>query len=308
MLSTLNALLPVILVIAIGNLVARTGIITGDQWRGVERLAYFVLFPAILIVTIARVDFSQLPALPLGATLLSTVLVMSALVLALRPVLANVYKINGPRFTSIFQGVVRWNAFVALALVNSLIGPEGLALCAVAMVVMIPVLNVISVLVLSRYAGGSTPTFSKILRDLYTNPFILGTLGGLALNVVQEPVPGFIWHTLEILGSAALPVGIVCVGASLDLAALRRPGPALTSGTVLRLLGMPCLAAAFASLFGVTGTGLAVVIIANAVPSAGGSYLLAKQMGGDAKLMAEILTLQTVLCVVTLPLAVLLLG
>lgn len=302
MLMTINALLPVILVIAAGYLVARSGIITGDQWHGVERLTYFVLFPAILFKTIALVDFSTMPTLSMGATLVAAIFTMAAIMLALRPAFLNVWGITGPRFTSIFQGVLRWNGFIALAVAAEFIGSDGVALVAVAMVFMIPILNVICVLVLSRYAGGEAPTTAKILRDLYTNPFILSILAGLAVNLSGLPIPSILQSTLTILGSAALPVGIVCVGAGLDLGALRRPGPVLMSGTLIRLLGMPLLAAGFAMIFGVTGPALAATVIAASVPSAGSAYVLARQMGGDAKLMAEILTLQTVAAMATIPL------
>lgn len=302
MLMTINALLPVILVIAIGHLVSRTGIISGDQWRGIEQLAYYVLFPAILIETIGRVRFDELPALEMGGALLSSVLAMGVLLLLLRPVLQKVWSIEGYRFTSIFQGSVRWNTFIALALAANLIGVEGLALLAIAMVFMIPVLNVMSILVLSRYAGGEPPTVRKILKDLFTNPFIVSILVALAINLTGLPLPEFVWSTMDILGSAALPVGIVCVGAGLDLSALRRPGPALTTGTLVRMLLMPLIAAGFAMLYGVTGAAQTATIIAASVPAASSSYILAKQMGGDAKLMAEILTLQSLLAVATIPL------
>ena len=82
-----NALLPVLLVIATGHLVARMGIITGEQWRGIERIAYFVLFPAIIIATVAQTDFMALPAFEMSATLVASVVAMAAIALALQPLL-----------------------------------------------------------------------------------------------------------------------------------------------------------------------------------------------------------------------------
>jgi predicted permease len=111
-------------------------------------------------------------------------------------------------------------------------------------------------------------------------------------------------EALDMLGRAALAAGILAAGAGLDLSALRRPGIALGGATVLRLVGMPLLAALFAGMLGVSGPALAVAIIATAVPTATASYVLARRMGGDAKLISEIITLQTVAAVVTLPLAV----
>src|SRR5690606_24540649 len=142
-----------------------------------------------------------------------SILTVAALALALRPLLARWFAMSGPRFTSVFQGAIRWNTFVALALGGELIGADGLALLAVAIVAMIPVLNVICVLVLTRYASGTAPGWRKILIDLIKNPFIWSTSLGLFLNVTGLPLPGFVVSTLTMLGSAALPIGIVCVGA-----------------------------------------------------------------------------------------------
>ncbi len=306
MLSILAALAPVILVIASGHLIARTGLITGEQWRGVERLAYFVLFPAVLFRTISQADFARFPTLNMGAALLATILAMAVLLLLARTSIERIWGIGPARFTSIFQGTLRWNAMIALAIADNVAGDTGLAMLAVAMVFMIPVLNVASILVLSHYASGTTPSGAKLLKDLYTNPFIISIGAGVLLNVSGLSLPSVVSDTLEIFSRAALPIGIICVGAGLDLGSLRRPGPALTIGTFLRPVFMPLLAFGFATLFGVSGTALTVIVIASTVPCASNSYILARQMGGDAKLMAEIITLQTLAATVTTTLALLL--
>lgn len=305
MLTILAALTPVILVIACGYLIARTGLITGEQWRGVEKLAYFVLFPAVLFRTISQADFASFPTLNMGGALLASILCMAAVLMLARTAIERIWGITPARFTSIFQGTLRWNAMIALAIADNVAGDLGLALLAVAMVFMIPVLNVVSILVLSRYASGTTPSGARILKDLVTNPFIVSIGAGVVFNISSLALPLVIDDTLEIFSRAALPIGIVCVGAGLDLGSLRRPGPALTLGTFLRPLVMPLLAFGFATLFGVSGPALVVIIIASSVPCASNSYLLARQMGGDAKLMAEIITLQTLAATVTIPAALL---
>jgi len=305
MLTILSALVPVILVIASGYLIARTGLITGEQWRGVEQLAFYALFPAVLFRTIALADFNSFPTLNMGGALLAAVTVIALALLGARTAIERIWGIGPDRYTSIFQGTLRWNAMIALAIADNVAGDAGLAMLAVAMVFMIPVLNIASILVLSRYASGTAPSGAKIARDLYTNPFILSIGAGVVWNLSGLSLPSMLDETLEIFARAALPIGIICVGAGLDLRSLRRPGPALTMGTFLRPVFMPLLAFGFAGLFGVTGPALAIVIIASSVPCASNSYLLARQMGGDAKLMAEIITLQTLAATVTIPLALL---
>ncbi|WP_305987028.1 AEC family transporter [Roseibium sp. MMSF_3544] len=305
MFVTFAALMPVILVIASGYLIARTGAISGEQWRGVENLAYFVLFPAVLFETISKADFAAFPTFNMGGALLASIFTMAALLLGARTAIERTFGIPAVRFTSIFQGTLRWNAMIALAIADNIAGETGLALLAVAMVFMIPVVNVLSILVLSRYASGAAPSGAKVLKDLFTNPFILSIVAGVLFNLSGLTLPGVFADTLEIFARASLPIGIICVGAGLNLSALRRPGPALTMGTFLRPLLMPVLAFGFASLFGVDGPAFMAMIVASAVPCASNSFLLAKQMGGDAKLMAEIITLQTLAATVTVPLALL---
>ncbi|MEG9884564.1 MAG: AEC family transporter [Hyphomicrobiales bacterium] len=306
--AILDALLPVLLIIAAGHVVARLGIITGEQWRGVERIAYFLLFPAMIISTVAQTDFKTLPTVHMSVVLVLSILVMAGVLLALRPVLHSVLGIEGARFTSVFQGAVRWNSFVALAIAGKLLGPDGISLIAVAFVVVNPLVNLACVFALSRFVGGQAPSAGKLLLDLIGNPFIWSTLVGLGLNVTGSTLPEVVSSTLEMLGAAALPVGIVCFGARLEPRTLRRPGPALMIATTLRLLVMPAFGFSFAMITGLVHEALLAVMIALSVPAGGGAYLLARQRGGDAVLMAEILTLQTLAAAATMPVIFLLVA
>ena len=305
---TLAALLPIILIIATGYTITRAGLISTDHWHGIERLAYYLLFPALLFKSVGTVDFDKLPALSMGIALLLTILSLIGFTIALRPLLERKWGISGPRFTSIFQGTARWNGFLALAIANNLMGLDGVALLAVAMAVMIPVLNTASIVVLSRYGQAARPSPVKILRDLATNPFNVAIIAGLAVNFLGLPVPSALMATLNMVGQAALPVGIICIGAGLDLSSLRRPGPALTLGSFMRPIISPALGYGFAALLGLDGQAHVAVIIACCVPTAANAYILAKLMGGDAKLMAEIITLQTLTAMVTMPVTLLLLA
>jgi predicted permease len=304
MMVAIEALLPILLVTALGWVIARLQVVSEQGWAGIETIAYQVLFPSIVILNVAQADFSALPAATLGVALFSAVVTMSVICLVLRPFVAEFLRLDGARFTSVLQGATRWNTFIALAMAANLYGVEGVALTAVAIVAMTPVLNLINVAALSWFAAGTRPSPRRFSLDLAGNPFIWSSAAGIVLNLLGVDLPQPIAGALGMLGAAALAIGILAVGAGLDLSALRRPGPALTTATLLRLIGMPLLAALFCSLFGVTGAARGVALVAAAVPTAGGAYLLARRMGGDARLMAEIITLQTVAAALTLPLAI----
>ncbi len=306
--DVLSSLIPVFLVIVVGWFTKFTKTVNDQQWAGFEKVTYFVLFPAVIIETLVKADLSRVPILGVGGALVAAILTMSAILLTLRGWLSARLNMDGPAFTSVFQGATRWNTFVALAVSGSLYGPMGLTLSAVAIGAMIPLLNVLAIGVLSRYASATPLTAKGFLVTLVKNPFVWSCMIGIGLNVVGLPIPKTILNATEVLGRASLAAGLLVVGAGLEIGRLHRPGPALGLSLVLKLVAMPVFATGFATLFGVTGTGLGVVVVSTAVPTAGGAYILARQMGGDAPLMAEILTIQTLVAMLTMPLAIVVLG
>lgn len=179
---------------------------------------------------------------------------------------------------------------------------------AIAVAAMIPLLNVICVLVLARYANGKPMSAGATVRSILYNPFMWSSLLGLALNPLQWALPTAFIGYLDVLGRASLGIGLLVVGAGLDLKRLARPNLAHGAAVVLKLVAMPLLGWLFARQLGVSGPALTMTVIAAAVPTATSAYFLARDLGGDAPLMAEITTLQTVLALATLPVAVFLLG
>ena len=228
---------------------------------------------------------------------------MSLLCLALRPLLVR-QGVDGPAFTSIFQGAIRWQTYVALSVARNLYGADGLALASVAMVALIPLGNVLSVLVLAHYASPEKQSARAIVMTVVKNPLIWACVIGLGVNVAHLPLPK-IWHEVaDALGASSLAIGLLVNGAGLHLQGLLRPSLAAATGVILKLAAMPALAIAFGIWFGVSGTGLVIVAVCSAVPTAPSAYVLARQMGGDAPLLAQIITLQTILAAITMPIAI----
>ncbi len=274
------------------------------HWIGLERLVYFVLLPALLIETLSRANLSSVPIGGVGGALLLAVLIVSALCLALRPFLATTLGVDGPAFTSLFQSATRWQTFAALAIANNLYGDVGVALASVAMVAMIPILNVMCVAVLARYARPQRLAWPQMLLTIAQNPLIWACVIGLALNLTRLPVPGVAHDLADALGRSTLAIGLLVVGAGLQIGELIRPGVVAWLAVFLKLVVMPALAVGLGLLFGLSGVNLAVVACCASVPAASNAYILAKQMGGDAPLVAQILTLQTIVAVLTMPIAI----
>jgi malonate transporter len=303
MAAVMAALLPVFLLIVLGFVLKRSLLRLETQWHGLERLTYYVLFPVLLVQTLIKADLAKVPVAGVGGALFISALLMSVLCLGLRPLLVRC-AIDGPAFTSIFQGATRWQTYVALAVSGNLYGDVGLALASVAMVAIIPLVNVCSVAVLAHYAAPEKQSLRAIVMTVVRNPLIWACAIGLALNVLHLPLPR-IWHEVaDALGRSSLAIGLLVTGAGLHLAGIFRPSLAASVAVFLKLVLMPILAVALALWFGLSGFNLAIVAACSAVPASPSAYVLARQMGGDAPLLAQIITLQTILAALTMPIAI----
>lgn len=297
--AILAALVPVFLLIAAGWGVQRLRFPGGDFWPLAERFMYYFLFPALLVKETASARIGAYEPLILIATLLSTVAAMTVLTLSFKPTLA------GPAFSSFFQGSLRFNSYVGLGAVVALYGSDGIGLFAVAMAVCVPVLNTLSVAVLIRFGDARHTARLDLLGQLQliaTNPLILACLAGIALNLLGVRLPAAINTVAGILGQASIALGLLAVGAALDLSVLRRARWPVIGMCALNLVAFPAIMAGFAWLYGLEGLGRSVVVLWAALPTSAASYILARQLGGDAPLMAAGITATTVAAAVTVPL------
>jgi predicted permease len=304
--ATLAALVPIFLLIALGWILQRFRFPGGEFWPLAERFMYYFLFPALLIKESAAARIGQYEPLILIATLLAALLIMVGLILAMRPALP----IDGPAFTSVFQGTVRFNSYVGLAAVLALYGTAGVGLFAVAIAVCVPILNVFCVAVLVRYGGDAGRRIDAVtqLRLIATNPLIIACLIGIALNLAGVQLPAAVNSTAVVLCKSSFALWVMAVGAALDFRVLHAGRWPVLLMSVLKLLVFPAVMFGMARLLGLEGVGLAVVVLWAALPTSAASYVLARQLGGDAGLMAAGVTAETVLSAVTLPLMLALLG
>jgi len=296
LLLILGALGPIFALILLGHGLKRLQFPGDGFWPAAERFTYFVLFPALLVRHLALARLGDYAVGSVAVASVALLLSMTVIVYALRPWL----KVDGPAFTSVYQGVIRFNTYVGLAVVLAVFHAPGGTVAALVMAIMIPAINVLCVLVLNAHIGGSA-TVGRVLRGLITNPLILACSVGIGLNAGGIGLPWGSAAVLEILSRAALPLGLLAVGAGLRIDALARPG--LLAGTgALKLLVAPMLAGVFCWLVEPGRLETAVLVTFAALPSASTAYILARQLGGDAPLIAAIVTVETALAMVTLPL------
>ncbi len=296
-----TALLPIFLTIMVGFGVKQSGLINEDHWDSIDRLAYYVLFPAMVFQSITTADFTGVPVWRMAAAIILGLATMHVLLLVLRRAVQNILNIDGPGFTSVFQGAGRWHTFIGLALMPALFGQPGLALGALAAAAVIPLSNFSSVAVLTAYASHTKLRWTAVGLALIRNPFVLSCSFALLAKAIGLQLPGTIIQVLELIGRAALGVALLSVGAGLRLNYVTDTKAATIVATVLKLLILPVFMWIWTEILGVDGLARAVAILAGSVPTSAAAYILARQLGGDGPLMANIMTFQVICAAITLP-------
>ncbi|MBB3190195.1 AEC family transporter [Halomonas cerina] len=289
---------PLFLLILLGAVLARLRQPGGDFWPRMERLIYFLLFPAMLVATLAEADIHQVPVGRLALVLLGAIGVLGLLLWSLRRHLG----LAAPAFTSVFQGGLRFNTYVGVAGAAALHGSTGATVAAVAVALMVPVINVLCVSTFIAAGTLGQASLSASLAALARNPLILACLAGIGLNLSGIGLPGWSQDTVALLGRAALPLGLVAVGVALRPHALLRRDRGIWVANLVKLALMPVVVLTLAQMAGLDPVSRDVALLFAALPTATSAYILARQLGGDAELMAALITGQTLLAMATLPL------
>jgi malonate transporter len=298
--GALAAILPVFGVIAFGFVAKRLKIVPDTAWAAVNSFGYWLLYPAFLFSTVASADFSGPDTVKFLGCLMIGFALITAWALSLRVAINT----DGPAFTSVFQGSVRWNGFVILAAAPALYGPQGTALVALGFGPVVAFVNVISVSVMARWGKNEVQaTLSGALREVARNPLVLASIIGVIANLTGViALMGPASDALALLGRAAMPIALVSVGAALSFRELTKAPTRLVLGAVSKLLIAPAFMLAAGLAIGLPPLLLAVAVGVASMPSAPASYVLAREMGGDAPLMAGIVTATTLLALFTIPL------
>ncbi|MGR2738406.1 AEC family transporter [Billgrantia sp. Q4P2] len=293
-----DALGPLFLLILLGAALGRLRQPNGEFWAQLEKVIYFLLFPAMLVATLATANVGEVPVVRLAVALLGGMLIFAGVLWTTQRRLG----LEPAAFTSVFQGALRFNTYVGVAGAAALHGSAGATVAAVAVALMVPVVNVLCVA--SFIAAGTLgpSSLGKSLAALVRNPLILACLAGIGLNLTGIGLPGWSGATVELLGRAALPLGLVAVGVALRPQALLRIDRGVWASNLVKLVLMPALVFGVALLLGLDAVSRDVALLFAALPTATSAYILARQLGGDAELMAALITGQTLLAMLTLPL------
>ncbi|KXB31120.1 transporter [Dechloromonas denitrificans] len=290
--NTALLLLPDFALILLGAAIRRWMHLGDHFWSGVEKLVYFILFPALLINAIVKTRLDLGAALPLLGTALAAM--AGGMLLGLLPKMF--VRLPPLTFASVFQCAYRFNSYIALAVAGMLFGSPGIATMGLIVGAAVPVANLVSVWMLARHGEVG------LWREVARNPLIWGTAAGFLLNLAGFVPPAPLQAFLGRLADASIALGLITVGAALRLE--NTPGVRGVSLwlVTVKLLALPLIAAVTGRLLGLQGLNYQVVVLFAALPTASSAYILAMRMGGDGRSVAWLISATTLGSMLTLPL------
>lgn len=287
---------PIFLVLALGVLLRRRGLIDEAFTVSGSRLVFNIALPVLLFTQVATLDVAAGDHWAMiGFGMLATLLVFGLLELVCRIAVP----VRGERGV-IVQGGYRSNmAIIGLATCVNAFGEAGLQTGALYVGLVTILFNVLAVITLSRSLSRQPMSAGKMLKGIAGNPLIIGIVAGLVLALSGLGTGALLGRALEIVAALTLPLALLCTGAALDLRALRHaPGGALLA-VGAKLILVPAVFAAGAALAGFRGVEFGVLLLMSAAPTAAASYVMVQAMGGNATLAANIIALTTAGAIVT---------
>jgi len=294
---------PVFLLIVLGNVLRRIRVPDLSFWEVNDKLCYWVLIPALLFHFISQVSLSS-EMLYIYALIVFAGFVVT---FGISVLIGKLIGYPPEIWTSILQGSMRQNAFIALAIAGSFFGSEGLKIASLFMFIYVPTINIIIITTMvvslkNTHQKDSKKAISNIFIEIAKNPFILAMIAGLLVSLLPKEKMSILIDTTELLGSAALPIMLLTIGAKIKVRDLTLKITPIIISNSLKLIILPVIVYFVASYFKLSQVEIVVAVIFASVPTATMSYTLAKQFGADDQLMRGILTTQVALSFITIPL------
>ena len=288
--SIASVLLPDFSLILIGFIIFRVTKWNAEVWTSLEKLVYYVLFPALLFYSTSRspLDFSvtgQLLQVGIGACVSGMLLGWLA-----KPL----FKPGPMIFESGVQTAFRFNSYLALAVASRLAGEQGTSLMALLMGFCVPLCNMAAVHALMQRGG-------NLLKELIKNPLLMATASGVLFNLSGLQMPEIPAAILSRLGNASIALGLILVGAGLRLSGLHKAKGIAAYFIAVKLFAVPACAFFLGRLLDLPPLQFKIAVAFAALPTASGAYVLATRMGGNGPLVAFLISAGTLLSLATLP-------
>ncbi|HEY7865541.1 MAG TPA: AEC family transporter [Psychromonas sp.] len=293
---------PICLLLFLGWFLRRINFINEQFIDIASKLVFTVTLPTLLFLNIVKSDRET----DINFSLISYSLVANIVFFLLAFILTKLLAKNRDDHGAIIQGAFRANlAIIGLAYVDNIYGDAGLGLAAVYVAFHVVLYNVLSVLILMPKQDKITLNmFLGLFKSIFKNPLIIGILSGVLFFLFAIPVPEVMIDAGQYFAGMSLPMALLCTGGSLHLKTLNSDASVIWFATILKIIIAPILMTGGAYLLGFRGLELGLIFLMTAAPTAAASYVMARAMGANASLAANVIACTTVCSLLTYSLGI----
>jgi len=288
---------PICLLLFLGWFLKKTNTIDDAFIEVGSKLVFKITLPALLFLSIIKTNRD----IDIDFSLIIYSLIANFVFFIISIVGTRYFIKNKSEHGVVIQGAFRSNiAIIGLAYVANVYGDDGFAIAAVYVAFHTMLYNILSVIILSpKQEGISVDMFLGVFKSLMKNPLIIGITSGIIFFLFAIPVPEIVIHTGQYFSNMTLPLALLCTGGSLNIQALKDNSFNCRFSSMLKIIIGPVLITAGAYVYGFTGMPLGLIFFMSASPTAAASYVMARSMGHNSDLAANIIAMTTIGSLIT---------
>lgn len=286
--------MPSFVIIFLGRLITLKNLMASEQMDRIGKLTFSYLLSTKIFLEIADSGFGP----PSGGGLVPFCLLATTAVFLLTWALARRLMHQAASVGAFVQACFRCSFTVlGLSMIETFAGKEGVARAVPLLAATVILFNILACIVLVKPGGSTGGAFQNTLKSIISNPLILAVAAGLAVALSGITLPHLIRQPMEHLGSMAVPLSLLCIGASLNTAGIRRSLRYAMAAAVVKTFGAALVFLPVAALSGFRGYELTVIAIYLTAANPSANYVMALATDNDSDLAASAVVISTVLSV-----------
>lgn len=285
-----HAITPLLLLMLLGYGLKRWNFISAEGFAAMDKLSFHILIPAMLFCNVYNADFASQFHLK---AILFMELGIFGVFLAAFFLVPRLLPNRNADIATVIHGVSHGNlAVLGMPLIMNLFGPDQTAVYSILMACSSPLINPLMVFN-HVYFQGDQIRLRSLLRNIFTSPFLAGTLLGLGCNLLGIQFPTFLNTTISNLKSIATPLCLISLGGSFSFGRIRDYFPLVFHSVLAKCVWIPAVILSIAVALGFRGPVLASLLVIFCCPSATATYSFCTGYCGNPDLASQLVVYST---------------
>lgn len=286
----INVIAPLCILVGLGYYAKESNMVSKNAFEQMNQIVFKILIPVVLMKSIMETDLSVAFQPKLLAFAIISIFLMCAVLCIIVPGFEKDRKRSGV----IIQAIYRSNfVLFGLAIAGNMYGSDNVAVTSVLIAFCVPLFNVLSVLIL-QYYGMESVNVKSLVKGLFTNPMLVGTIIGFVILLFHIPIPTFLNNAISDIGKMATPLALLVLGGTFEVQSVAKNKKALTDVVCGRLILIPFIFVSIAVLLGYRQVELISLLVLFASPVAVSSFAMALAMDCDGELASQSVLITTI--------------